>query len=179
MPQQKAHPIQLDRKYDDHSLWRGGCLKPTRLKPCMTYDDPVVLPIHHNAVWAPDHSMITRLRKDKCHWWAPAKARSCPRQGRIEPLPTLTSVRLKSSPSLSWNDRWPVAGEGVLANMRRCTSDVRTRGGNSYRSVVGFHGKWLPSRGWLPRARALAPVLWHGVRYRGQKGREPKIPTAA
>ena len=23
-----------------------GCLKPARLKPCMTYDDPVVLPIH-------------------------------------------------------------------------------------------------------------------------------------
>ena len=43
------------------------------------------------------------------------------------------------------------------------------RGGNSYRSVVGFHGKWLPSSGWLPRARALAPVLWHGVRYGSQK----------
>ena len=119
MPQQKAHPIQLDRKHDDHSLWRGGCLKPTRLKPCMTYDDPVVLPIHHNGVWAPDRSMIMRLRKDKRHWWAPAKARSCPRQGRIEPLHMLTSLGLKSSPSLSWNDRWPVAGEGMLANMRR------------------------------------------------------------
>ena len=106
----------------------------------MAYDDPVVLPIHRSAVWAPDHSMIMRLRKDKRHWWAPAKARSCPRQGRIEPLHTLTSPGLKSSPSLSWNDRWPVAGEGVLANMRRCTSDLRTA-----------QRKFLPQRSRIPR----------------------------
>ena len=141
-----------------YDLWRS--CSPSH--PCST------------TLWAPDHSMIMRLRKDKRHWWAPAKARSCPGQGGIEPLHMLTTLGLKSSPNPSWNDRRPVAGEGVLANMRRCK-----RGGNSYRSVVGFHGKWLPSRGWLPRARALASVLWRGVRYRGRKGRRPKIPTAA
>ena len=68
------------------------------------------------------------------------RARSCPRQGGIEPLHMLTTLGLKSSPNPSWNKRRPVAREGVLANMRRCTSDVRTA-----------RRKFLPQRSRLPR----------------------------
>ena len=149
------------------------------------------------TLWAPDHSMIMRLRKDKRHWRAPAKARSCPRQGGIEPPHTLTTLGLKSSPNPTWNDRRPVAGEGVLANMRRCTSDLRTARwkflsqrsrvprqtasfkGLALGGVVGFNGKWLLPRGWVPKERVLACVLWRGARYRGWERHRSKIPTAA
>ena len=71
------------------------------------------------------------------------RARSCPRQGGIEPLHMLTTLGLKSSPNPSWNKRRPVAREGVLANMRRCTSDLRTA-----------RRKFLPQRSRLPRQTA-------------------------
>ena len=50
---------------------------------------------------------------------------------------------------------------------------------NSYRGVVGFHGKLLLSRGWLPKERVLACVLWRGARCRGPKRHRLKFPIAA
>ena len=74
----------------------------------------------------------------------------------------LTTLGLKSSPNPGWNKRRPVAREGVLADMRRCTSDLRTA-----------RRKFLPQRSRFPRQTAsfkglaaqsarpsLCPVAW-------------------
>ena len=53
-----------------HHAVRGGQLRPTPLKPFMTYDDHFVWPIHvPPALWAPDHStsIIMRQCQDKGH----------------------------------------------------------------------------------------------------------------
>ena len=159
---------------------KGGCLKPTRLKPCMTYDDPVVLPIHAPRRCEP---LITL--------WLWGCARTSAIGGHL-PKPDLARAKGELSRYICWQPWvWNLVptpagtiggqwlGRACLPICGAVQVTCGQRGGNSYRGVVGFHGKWLPSRGWLPRARALASVLWRGVRNRGRKGRRPKIPTAA
>ena len=60
----------------------------------------------------------------------------------------LTTLGLKSSPNPGWNKRRPVAREGVLADMRRCTSDLRTA-----------RRKFLPQCSRFPRQMASSKGL--------------------
>ena len=53
---------------------------------------------------------------------------------------------------------WPLScGVGCVIEAKRAAAK------NSYRGVVGFHGKWLLPRGWVPKERVLACVLWRGI----------------
>ena len=102
--------------------------------------------------------------------------------------PDLARAKGESSPYICWHP-WvwsPVPGSaGTIGGQwlgRACLPICGAAhvtcgrpGGNSYRCVVGFHGKWLPSRGWLPRARALARVLWHGCVIEAKKGGSQKF----
>ena len=75
----------------------------------------------------------------------------------------LRTTRGKFLPQRSRFPRQTASFQG-LAAQSACPSLCPVAWGaaakNSYRSIVGFHGKLPLSRGWLPRARALASVLW-------------------
>ena len=69
---------------------------------------------------------------------------------------------------------WPLScGVGRNIGAEKGTSQ------NSYRSVVGFHGKLLLSRGWLPRARVWPLSCGVGRVIEAEKRAAAKIPTAA